>query len=524
MGAWAGTWPTVRLALRRDRVLAPMWVGFFVLFVFASVLGTKDLYPDEASRVAAAQVMNAQPAAVAMYGPVVDPTSLGEISMIKATVTYAAFVAVLGMLLVRRHTRVEEETGRAELVGAAAVGRLAPLGAGLVVAVMVVVSVGLLAGLAASLAGLPPGGSALFGLSWVGAGLVGAGVGALTAQLSANPRTCGLAGGAVVLVAFLVRALGDVRESALSWLSFLHWGTALHAWSDSPRPLVLGLYVVLAAILLGGAVLLAARRDLGAGLIAERPGPVHGRMSSVFGLTLRLHRGSLAGWSVLALVMGLVLGALVTSMGSLLNSAVARAALERLGGRGELEQVVLAALAGIVALMVTGFAVSVVAHTGTEESTGRVEQVLATATSRTQTYAAVGAVALGGALWLLLLAGAGVALGLVGPDPGLAARALPALLVQWPAVAVVTGLSLLGMGIGRGLWWTGWAWLGAFVTLGEVGPMLGLDSRVLDLSPYRHVPRVPTEGWATWSLLGLVALSASLILAGWFAHQRRDIG
>ena len=40
----------------------------------------------------------------------------------------------MAILLVVRHTRAEEETGRAELVGAGVVGRHAPLAAALITA------------------------------------------------------------------------------------------------------------------------------------------------------------------------------------------------------------------------------------------------------------------------------------------------------------------------------------------------------------------------------------------------------
>ena len=49
--------------------------------------------------------------------------------MTKLTVLYAVFVALLVLVLVRRHTRGEEEAGRAELIGATVVGRGALLAA-----------------------------------------------------------------------------------------------------------------------------------------------------------------------------------------------------------------------------------------------------------------------------------------------------------------------------------------------------------------------------------------------------------
>ena len=53
----------LRLALRRDRVLLPVWVAALVLSSVSSVQATVDLYPDAASRVEAAAGINDNPAA-----------------------------------------------------------------------------------------------------------------------------------------------------------------------------------------------------------------------------------------------------------------------------------------------------------------------------------------------------------------------------------------------------------------------------------------------------------------------------
>ena len=76
----------------------------------------------------------------------------------------------MSTLLVVRHTRQNEETGRAELVGAAVVGRKALLTAALVVAVGANVVLGLLNVMVLIAQGLPLGGSVALGAAVAGAG------------------------------------------------------------------------------------------------------------------------------------------------------------------------------------------------------------------------------------------------------------------------------------------------------------------------------------------------------------------
>ena len=118
-----------RAALRRDRLLASVWIALLTVVAYASAAATESLYPTVADQVAAARAINASPAVVALYGPILDERSLGELAMTKLTVLYAVFVALLLVVVVRRHTRGDEENGRAELVAGTAVGRGAVLAA-----------------------------------------------------------------------------------------------------------------------------------------------------------------------------------------------------------------------------------------------------------------------------------------------------------------------------------------------------------------------------------------------------------
>ena len=163
-------WSATRL--RRDRVLVGVWTLVLVGVCYASAAATQSLYPTVSDRVAAAESINASPSVVALYGPILDVRSAGELAMTKMTVLYAVFVALLLLVVVRRHTRTEEESGQAELLGGTAIGRDAPLAAAVLLGVAISVGVGLLAALANIAGGLPVAGSLAFGASWAGIGLV----------------------------------------------------------------------------------------------------------------------------------------------------------------------------------------------------------------------------------------------------------------------------------------------------------------------------------------------------------------
>jgi ABC-2 type transport system permease protein len=518
---YAGTLLVARHALRRDRVLVSVWVALLVLVVYASAAATGSLYDSTADRVDAARAINDNPAVVALYGPILDVHSSGELAMTKVTVLYAVLLALMFVVVVRRHTRNEEESGHAELLGGTAVGRDALLAAAVVEGVVLSVVVGVLAALADVAGGLPVGGSAGFGATWTGTGLVAVGLTALCCQLAASSRTCFGIAGAAVGVLYLMRAAGDVGAEWLSWLTPFGWNTRVSAWSE-PRWWLLALYVALAAALTAAAQLLRARRDLGSGLFAARPGPVHGspRLAGVVALTWRVQTPALLGWSVGVLVLGTVMGAIAPGVGDLLDSDAGRRLVEDLGGTGALEDALLAAVLSISAVVVSCFGIAVLTRGSTDEQAGRTEQVLATATSRSRAILAAFVVALGGVAWLLALTGLATGVGLGRDVDGLVGAGL----AQLPAVWLVVGLAALLYAVRSGWSVAAWGLLGLFLALGQVGSLLELPGWVTGLSPFEHVPALPVESFRVTPSLTMAAIALACLVAAWARFRSRDIG
>jgi ABC-2 type transport system permease protein len=518
---YAGTLLVARAALRRDRLLVSVWVALLVLVVYASAAATGTLYESTADRVDAARAINDNPAVVALYGPILDVHSLGELAMTKVTVLYAVILALMFVVVVRRHTRGEEESGHAELLAGTAIGRDALLAAALVEGVALSFGVGALVAVADIAGGLPVTGSLGFGAIWAGTGLVAVALTAMCCQLAASSRTCFGIAGAALAGLYLMRAAGDIGAEWLSWLTPFGWNTRASVWSET-RWWVLLLYVALAGVLAAAAQALRARRDLGSGLFPARPGPAHGspRLADVLALTWRVHRPALLGWTVGVLALGTVMGAIAPGVGDLLDSDAGRKLIESLGGTGALEDSLLAAVLSISAVVITCFGIAVVARGGADEHDGRTEQVLATATSRSRSLLAALVVALGGVAWLLLATGLATGIGL-GRDVG---GLVEAALAQLPAVWLVVSLAALLYAI-RSTWSVAaWGLLGLFLVVGQIGSLLELPAWVTGLSPYEHVPAMPVEPFRAATSLTLTALAAACLVAAWWRFRSRDIG
>jgi ABC-2 type transport system permease protein len=526
---FAGTGALLRLALRRDRVIATIWVLLFVIMAVSSSSASQDLYKTLEERVRAANAVNNTPATLALYGRVFDPTSLGAVSLIKLGAMGAALVALVAIFTVVRHTRAEEEAGRAELLGAAVVGRYAPLTAALLFSTGISLVLAILTALSLAGTGLPASGAFAFGLSWAGAGIAFAAVGALAAQVTEGARTARGLAAAVLAAAYLLRAAGDASGASgwLSWLSPIGWAQQVRPFAGD-RWWVLFYLLFFAGLVALGAYLLVARRDHGAGLLAQKPGrPTASRwLSSPLALAVRLQRGGLCGWLVGMALGGLVIGSIASQVGEFLDSDGARDMIMKLGGERGLIDAFLSAEMGILAVVVSAYGISAAMRLRAEETALRAEPLLATRVSRLRFAVSHLTVALAGSALLLVTLGlfAGFAHGAASGDMAAFGRVLGAALVHLPAVWVLTGITVLVFGLAPGLIMAGWGTLVVFLLLGQLGPVLELPQWAMDISPFTHTPKLPGAELAWTPLVAMTLVTAALIAAGLAGFRRRDIG
>ncbi|MFE7130524.1 ABC transporter permease [Streptomyces sp. NPDC057638] len=520
---FAGTGTLLRLALRRDRIMAPAWVLLLGLTAVSGAGTVDSLYDGPAARADLVRSVAANSSLRAMIGPVFGD-SLGALVTWRFIGFLALGAAAMSLLLVIRHTREEEESGRQELLSAARVGRRAPLAAALLTALTANTALALI--ITAGLAG-PTGsvtGALALGLAVGATGTLFAGVAALMAQLTESARLARGLTAAVLGAAYGLRAAGDAGSadaaagsSLLSWLSPLGWTAQVRPYTGE-RWWVLALIATVAVLLCALAHALTGRRDLGMSFLPTRPGPATGRIATAGGLAWRLQRGSLIGWSVAFLVTGLAFGQLADGAADLVrDSENVRQIFERMGGRAGITDAFLAAMSGILGLVAAVYVVSSVLRLHTEETGRRAEPVLAHAVSRPRWATGHLVIAFGGAALILLAAGAGLALG--HGD----ASVLAAPLTQLPAVWTLGAVTVLLYGVLPRFALAAWPLALLTLALGWIGPALDLPSWALQLSPFGHLPKIPGAAVEWTPLVVLTALSMVLAGAGMLGLRRRDL-
>lgn len=528
----AGAGVLFRLALRRDRVLIAAGALAVTGLVTSSAVALAGLYPDVAARQAFAASVDATPAFLALTGPVFDGSTIGGLTAWRSVATAVVILGLVSTVVVVRHTRQDEETGRQDLVLSSAVDRGSPLAvAALTAAVLNGLAALLIAGVLLGL-GQPLTGSLLLGLAIGVGGFVFAGLAAVVAQLVVAARTATGLGCALVGVGFVLRAVGDSSPglSWVSWLSPIGWAQQVQAFATDRWWLVV--IVLLAGVLMFAvAHSVDGRRDVGAGVLAPSTGrsTAARNLRGPASLTARLHRGAMIGWTVVFLVLGGVYGGATSGVDQLVSGTPALAdTIRRLGGTTQITVAFLTATVTILAIVTAAFGVSTVLRLRGEETSGRVEMVVATATSRSRFLTPVLVLAVVGSGGLLLLGATVAALvagSLSGPSTSASDLLDPVVRTagaEVPAAVAVVAVAVALLGCLPRAVGAAWGVLAAVALLGLIGPSLGWPTGVLDISPFHALGSSDALGGTAFWITTVAAVA--LIGAGWWGWNRRDIG
>jgi ABC-2 type transport system permease protein len=532
----------LRQRLRRDRWQLLIWllsIGALAMFSAAAI---PQQFGSEASRAELLRLAIANPTILLLRG-LPAGTGVAAVTFFEIYAFLAVLAGLMSTFLAVRHSRAEEESGRAELIGSTPAGRMLPTAATVIHGVLANVALALVMALGFIAAGLPVGGSFAAGAATGGAGVAFLGVGLLVAQIMSTSRGANGFASAVVLLAYVLRGIGDAIGTPTgdgtslvtgwpSWLSPIGWGeqfapyTAVSWW---PLLLQLGLAAVLVALTFW----LQAERDSGAGVIPEWAGRRDARLTlrGPLGLAWRLQWPIILGW----VVGGALTGVLAGALGSLVNSSLSndpdfadiRSAIGRIGagGSGPLTQLFISAIFSIVGVLAAACAVQAVIRLRQEEAGGTAEVVLAAPVSRVRwllEFIVVGVVAVA-----LVLVAAALASGLsaiaAGEDAARLGDSFVAAAAQFPVALVYLGVLALVFVIVPG--WTipvGWTALGLGTFIGIFGGLVDLPDPVRHLSPFADAPVVVgdvdwTGGYWMFGIAVVAAAAAAALI------RRRDV-
>jgi ABC-2 type transport system permease protein len=524
-----GLWPLVRFTLRRDRVRLAVWILGIAVTTVISAASLLDVYPDQAAIDSYVRLFGDNPALVAFAGPGYgfDDPNIGVVLVNETQLYGMVATALMSIFLLNRSTRAEEDSERAELVLANVVGRHAPTAAATAVVALANVVIAVLCLLGFVALDYPVPGSVALAGSQLVVGIMFAGVTAVMAQLFSSGRSVLGMSSVVLAVAFVVRAIGDNHDRELWPMSPMGWAQGVRAYAGE-RWWTLALCAALAVALVTASFWLSTRRDLGTGLLPQKPGPpaAAGWVTRPLGLAFRLQRGSLIGWTIGLFLIGGVYGSIADDIDEMIedNPQFAEVFL-RLGG-ASLTDTFFATSMTMLALIASGFAISSALTLRSEEGAGRADSVLAGPVSRDRWALSHLVIAVAGTVLTVGAAGLGVGVGyaaVIG-DLSQIPRLTGVALVTVPGVLVLVGATTALFGLAPRAALASWGVLAVMAVIGFFAALLQLPDWTLLVSPFEHLPAVPAEDLRLAPILLLTVLAAALVAGGLWGLRHRDAG
>ncbi|GAB2535579.1 ABC transporter permease [Gracilibacillus alcaliphilus] len=515
------------ILLRQHRMRLIYWLAGLTLITVTVVASYQSIYGDTASREAFGLTME-NPTMIAMLGIGYDNYHvLGSLFAMEMLLFSAIAVAMMNILLVAKMTRDDEEQGILELVQARSVGRLSYLHSSLVV--MLVSNL-----LLTLLLTIGIGSLQIDGMNWHGAVLYssllgGTGIffGCLTAlfsQLVETSRTSMIFSFGAVLILYLLRAIGDVEFTALSYISPLGWLARAYVFTDNDWWPVVGLLA--AAILLTLITYyLQSIRDIGAGFIPERKGRKNASalLQTKLGLVFHLQKTMILSWLAGILIMGIASAAILPELEKFFQDNEALQAF--LTANGSLMEQFILLMMSIMIIFISAPVIMSVLRLHGEEKAQRTEVIYSKALSRAKLYRTYTWLAvLIACIFPLLLACSIWGVGFFAADEMMAwEEVFGAAIVYIPALLVLAGIALFLLGWLPKL--ISLVWL--FVIYGFVviylGDLLDLPKGIKLLSIYEHIPMYPSEDFSWGVILSYLLISALLIVFGFVGYRRRDM-
>lgn len=522
----------LRLMVRQQRTSITAWSVLLFALIAGTVSAYQSTYTTAASRGAATQLAQDNPAATLVYGQLPNPGNPAQMFTWEIGTFLTILTAIMAVLTTVSVTRASEDDGTLEIIRTTGLAPTRPLRSA--------------AALVASIAILLATGSTLVlgffvgrvdAVTWTGAAAFGSAVGMtflltamitlLLCQIAPTTADAHMLAFGVLAVGFAARAYADSQDLGwLQWCSPLALRETLGPFTH-PRWWALGPYIASCLALAGLALHLGHRRDLGAGLLQARASSgARLPARSTVALIVRLERRSIAIW----IASVTCFGALFSSLGS---------GVVQMSGSGQVDGGFLGSQLDstdpvasyfsysgtMIALIVSVFAVLSVLRAQRAERDGLTDHVLATGVRRWVPLGAQSLVTSASTLVALVVSGALSAL--VAPrvidGTHVAARAFAYTIGQWPATLAATGLTVLLVAAVPRLSALAWLPILASAVLALLGTLLSIPRKMRVLGLFGHVPDIAGNQTNLTPVLVLLLLGAAATALGLFISARQEV-
>lgn len=515
-----------RLIFRRDRLRALIWlIGVLALAVgYASAV--PNMYPSPLERLVMAETMK-NPAMVAMVGPVYDGGgyTIGALYSNYMVLWTAMILSIMNIFFVVRHTRQDEERGRIEVIRSLPTGRLSNLSAVLTTAVIQNLAFALTIGLCLAALGIESmdfAGSMLFGAAMGTVGLLFAAVTAIFCQLCASPRTAQSLSFAFLIIAYMVRAMGDMQSELLACLSPLGLILRTKIYVDNiwwPVAATLAASAIAATL----AFWLCGIRDMGEGIVPARPGKRDAApyLKDAGGLAWRLLRIPFIVWAFVMLMIGAAYGSIMGDIESFIST---NELFKMLFPDGDPVRFI-SFLMVIMAILGTIPILQFILKAQSQERRGYAENVLARSVSRYSQLWGYYLIALIASAFIPFMSAVGFWAGSnpVMQNPIPFATFFQASMVYIPAIWFMLGVAMLLIAYLPGLASFVWAYLGYAFFILYIGSAMKMPEWMERLSPFAYIPRLPHDDFSAAGVIGLTALAAAMSALGFLGYRNRDM-
>lgn len=473
------------------------------------------------------------PAMISLCGPTPVETAAGYTVGAMYGHLMTLFCALTSMLVAAvhmvRHTRKEEENGLTELICAYRVGRhagsLAVLMEEVLIHAVMTVLIGVLM-LVFAEETITAGPAFLFAACVGIGGVMGAVIALIMAQLMPGaPGATGSALGIIGLL-YIMRAGTDIGSTGLSMLNPMGWVYLTYPFTENRCfPLLFALLFCIA----GAAVALTLERgrDMGAGYLPERKGKgkVSPLLLSAHGLLLRLNTGVIIGWCITFIVLGATYGSIYGDMQSFLEGNELMKMMFTMSGvslEASFTSTILVVLGGLAAILPA----LIVNKLFAEEAGGRLGQLCATKVSRARLYWTDMALAVLAGVTALAAAAAGLggaAVSVMEKGELKFCTFLGAGLNYFPAVLFITALAALALGWAPKLGRAVYVYLVYSIMMNYFQGLLDMPEWLEDTAVLSLIPRMPVDEFDGIVFAGITAVSAVMMIIGYFGYRKRDM-